>query len=92
MKVAPDKTKYSKPSEESVDDASITAQVRVALLAHRSTRSSRFSVSTQEGTVTLKGTAKNEAEKALVSKLVDDIHGVKDVVNEIKVGVAPLEN
>ncbi len=92
MKVAPEKAKHAKPSEESVDDASITAQVRVALLTHRSTRASQISVSTHGGTVTLKGTAKNEAEKALVSKLVEDIHGVKEVVNEIEVGVEPLDN
>ena len=92
MKVAPEKAKHPKPSEESVDDASINAQVRVALLTHRSTRASRITVSTHEGVVTLKGVAKNEAEKTLVSKLVDDIHGVKDIVNEIEVGGESLDN
>lgn len=92
LKVAPEKARHAKASEESVDDSSITAQVRVALLTHRSTRASQISVSTHEGAVTLKGTAKNESEKALVSKLVEDIYGVKEVVNEIEVGVEPLDN
>ena len=92
MKINPENTKHAKSSEESVDDASISAQVRVALLTHRSTRNSQISVFTREGTVTLQGTAKNDSEKVLVSKLVEDIHGVKDVVNEIEVGVEPLDN
>jgi hyperosmotically inducible protein len=92
MKVAPEKAKHTKTSEESVDDASINAQVRVALLTHRSTRASRISVSTHDGVVTLKGTAKNEAEKTLVSKLVNDIHGVKEIVNKIEVRAQSLDN
>jgi len=68
---------------EKIDDASITAQVKIALATHRSTSALKTSVSTDEGIVTVSGTAKNAAEKMLVTKLVNDIHGVNSVVNNM---------
>jgi osmotically-inducible protein OsmY len=68
---------------EKIDDASITAQVKFALLTHRSTHVMSTKVETQNGVVTLYGKATNGAEKDLVTKLVGDIHGVVDVKNEI---------
>lgn len=73
---------------EKIDDASVTAQVKAALLAHRSTSALRTQVVTRSGEVTLTGIAKNEAEIALVTKLVNDIHGVTGVKNQMTVGVA----
>jgi len=69
--------------QEKIDDASITAQVKIALLTHRSTSALKTSVATKEGIVTLSGKAKNAAEKDLVAKLVNDIHGVNSVVNNM---------
>jgi len=92
IKVASEKANPAKRSEEAIDDASITAQVRVALLTHRSTRSSQINVATNEGIVTLKGNARNKSEKALIAKLVEDIHGVKEVVNKISVDEETLDN
>jgi hyperosmotically inducible protein len=71
---------------ERIDDASITAQVKLALLTHRSTSALRTQVRTENGVVTLRGTAKNQAEKDLVTKLVRDIHGVNDVANAMTIG------
>jgi osmotically-inducible protein OsmY len=68
---------------EAIDDASITAQVKAALLTHRSTSGLRTEVETDNGVVTLTGQAKNAAEKDLVTKLVKDIKGVKDVRNNM---------
>ncbi|MEQ1752091.1 MAG: BON domain-containing protein [Prosthecobacter sp.] len=73
---------------EMIDDTSITAQVRMALLSHRSTSNLRTKVTTKDGVVTLSGTAKNESEVNLVTKLVTDINGVKSVVNNMSVAVA----
>jgi len=70
---------------EKVDDASITAQVKGSLLAHRSTSMLKTKVTTNDGVVTVSGTAKNEAEKALVTKLVTDINGVQSVVNSMTI-------
>ena len=68
-----------------LDDASITAQVKTALLTHRSTSSLKTKVETLDGVVTLTGIAKNAAEKSLVTKLVDDIQGVTSVKNQMTV-------
>ncbi len=70
---------------EKMDDASITAQVKTALATHRSTSSIKSKVETRDGEVVLTGIAKNAAEKALVSKLVNDIQGVTSVKNQMTV-------
>lgn len=70
---------------EKMDDASITAQVKTALLTHRSTSSIKTKVETKLGEVTLTGIAKNAAEKSLVTKLVADIQGVSSVKNEMTI-------
>jgi hyperosmotically inducible protein len=70
---------------DSVDDASTTALVKMTLLYHRSTSGLRTTVETNKGVVTLSGSAKSAAEKDLVSKYVQDVHGVKSVVNNITV-------
>jgi osmotically-inducible protein OsmY len=70
---------------EKLDDASITAQVKTALLTHRSTSAIKTKVVTMNGVVTLSGVAKNPAEKALVTKLVTDIQGVTSVTNDMTV-------
>jgi hyperosmotically inducible protein len=64
-----------------IDDASITAQVKMALWTHRSTSVVNTKVETNRGVVTLSGKAKNAAERDLVTKLVGDIDGVKSIKN-----------
>ncbi len=71
---------------EYIDDASITAQVKIALLFHRSTSAMGTRVDTKDGVVTVRGIAKNSAERDLVGKLVDNIKGVKSVKNELTLG------
>ena len=70
---------------EKIDDASITAQVKGSLLSHRSTSMLKTKVTTNDGVVTVSGTASNEAEKALVTKLATDINGVQSVVNSMTI-------
>ena len=70
---------------EKIDDASITAQVKMSLLSHRSTSALKTKVETTDGVVTLTGIAKNAAEKSLVTKLVTDINGVTSVKNNMTV-------
>lgn len=74
---------------EKIDDASITASVKSALMSHRSTSALHTTVSTTDGVVTLTGIAKNDAEKSLVTKLATDINGVSSVVNNMTIG-APM--
>lgn len=68
-----------------IDDASITAQVKTTLLFHKSTRVLATKVVTKEGVVTLRGEAKNAAERDLVTKITDDVKGVKHVHNKMTV-------
>jgi len=66
---------------EKIDDASITAQVKMALLLHRSTSALNTTVVTKRGVVTVGGKARNAAEKDMVAKLVNDVNGVRGVTN-----------
>ena len=77
---------------EIIDDASINAQVRMALLTHRSTSAFRTIVATADGVVMVGGVAKNTAEIDLVTKLISDIHGVKSVINNMAVEPAVSKN
>jgi hyperosmotically inducible protein len=77
---------------EKIDDASITAQVKGSLLTHRSTSMLSTKVSTTDGVVTVSGEAKNEAEKALVTKLATDINGVQSVVNNMTIEATVSSN
>jgi len=70
-----------------IDDASITAQVKLALLFHRSTSALKTKVDTKKGIVTVSGVVKNGAEKDLVDKLVNDIKGVKGLKNNLTIGL-----
>ena len=70
---------------ELIDDASIIAQVKIALLLHRSTSALHTRVATKLGVVTLSGKAKNAAERDLVTKLVSDISGVRSVDNQMTI-------
>ena len=68
-----------------IDDASITAQIKMTLLFHRSTSALSTKVETNDGVVTMYGKASNAAEKDLVTKLVNDINGVKSVNNRMTI-------
>jgi hyperosmotically inducible protein len=85
----------AKPGEtmgEKIDDASITAQVKASLLSHHSTSALKTKVETTDGVVTLSGIAKNDAEKSLVTKLVNDINGVTSVINNMTVEIPAASN
>jgi len=68
-----------------IDDASITAQVKITLLYHRSTSALNTKVETRDGVVTMFGKAGNADEKALVTKLASNINGVKSVNNRMTI-------
>jgi hyperosmotically inducible periplasmic protein len=85
MTVAKTPAKPDQTVGETIDDASITAQVKMTLLSHRSTGVLRTKVETNDGVVTLAGKARNAAEKDLATKLVEDVHGVKKVVNNMTI-------
>jgi len=70
---------------EKIDDASITSQVKMTLLYHRSSSAVNTKVTTKRGVVTLTGTATSTAQMNLAGKLAGDVRGVKDVRNRMTV-------
>lgn len=70
---------------ETIDDASITAQVKFALLSHRSTSALKTNIATTEGAVLISGAAASAAEKSLVTKLAQDVRGTRSVTNNMAV-------
>lgn len=83
MTVAGASKRNKETLSDKIDDASVTAQIKIALLSHRSTSALNTHVETRDGVVSLTGKAKNGAEKDLVTKLVEDIDGVKSLNNNM---------
>ena len=78
-------SKKTRTVGEKIDDASITAQVKMTLLYHRSTSALNTKVETKRGVVTLYGKASNAAELDLATKLAKDVYGVKSVINRMTI-------
>jgi hyperosmotically inducible protein len=70
---------------DTMDDASITSQVKYALVSHRSTSALKTKVTTKDGVVAVSGEAASAAEKSLVTKLAEGVRGVKSVTNTMVV-------
>ena len=71
--------------KEKIDDASLTAQAKVAILLNKSVSVLNTKVVTRGGVVTVTGSAKTLAEKQLVEKLIRNIEGVRQVRNRVTV-------
>jgi hyperosmotically inducible periplasmic protein len=83
MVVAEGKDEPGRTMAEKIDDASITAQIKLSLLTHRSTSAVKTQIQTREGLVTVSGVTSNADEKSLVTKLIMDVNGVSSVVNNM---------
>ena len=68
---------------EFIDDASIKSQIKLALLFHRGTNVFKTEISVDRGVVTVSGAAHSAAEIELVSKRIEDIHGVRKINNRM---------
>jgi osmotically-inducible protein OsmY len=82
--IVQDKPKGEAMSDK-IDDASITSQVKFALLSHKSTSALKTHVTTTDGVVAITGEAGSDAEKSLVTKLAQDVRGTKSVTNDMTV-------
>ena len=78
-------SKKSRSVGQKMDDSSITAQVKMTLLYHRSTSALNTTVKTRRGVVTLEGKARNASEKNLATKLANDVNGVRSVTNRMSI-------
>jgi osmotically-inducible protein OsmY len=74
-------SKKTRTESRKIDDASITALVKMTLLYHRSTSALNTKVETNRGVVKLNGNAKNAGEINFATKYARDVNGVKSVNN-----------
>jgi hyperosmotically inducible protein len=79
------KPDQDKDKDNKIDDASITAQVKMAFLTHHSTSAFKTGVETNNGTVTLSGNATSGAGKDMATKVASNINGVSNVVNNMTI-------
>ena len=70
---------------DKIDDASITAQVKMALLFRHSTSAFKTRVTTNDGVVTLSGKTSSAAGKDLAAKVANDVNGVTTVINNMTI-------
>lgn len=77
----PRSAKEKRSLGDKIDDSSISAQVKISLLYHRSTSGIMTKVETKDGVVTLHSAAKNSAEKDMATKFAQDVNGVKSLDN-----------
>ena len=78
-------TKTDEPKDNKIDDASITAQVKMAFMVHHSTSAFKTGVETNNGIVTLSGSATSGAAKDMATKVAGNINGVTNVVNNMTI-------
>jgi hyperosmotically inducible protein len=83
--VVSDKPSTTEKIAETIDDASITSQVKYALLSHKSTRMLSTKVTNNDGLIVITGVAHSAAERSLVTKLAKDVRGTKSVNNKMTI-------
>lgn len=67
-----------------MEDATITARVKTALLNDPQISATKIDVTTADGVVTLTGTVRSEAEAARAIDLARQVGGVKDVKSTLR--------
>lgn len=70
---------------ESIEDSAITTKVKITLNSHPSTKTLKTSIATNNSVVTISGKAENTGEIERVTKVVEDVKGVKSVVNNMTI-------
>ena len=66
-------------------DGWLSLKVKSALMFHRNVSASKTEVSTENGTVCLRGEASSVAQKELTTEYANDVEGVKMVKNEMTI-------
>jgi hyperosmotically inducible protein len=85
MTIAKVPSESKKTVGEIIDDASITAQVKMAFTTHRSTSAFKTGVETNKGVVTLSGKATSGAGKDMATKVASNVNGVTKVINNMTI-------
>ena len=71
-----------------VDDTTISARAKAALIKDNNVRSSDFSIEVYQGNVTLTGVATSPTEAKLAEADIRAIEGVKSVKNDVRIADA----
>jgi hyperosmotically inducible protein len=74
---------------ETIDDATITARVKTALLNDSQVSGLRIDVDTTLGVVTMSGVVRSQAEESRAVQLARQIPGVRDVKSVLQVNPTP---
>jgi len=72
-----------------MDDATVTARVKAALLNDPQVNATKVDVTTNGGIVTLTGTVRSKAEEARAIELARKVTGVRDVKSTLQAGPTP---
>jgi hyperosmotically inducible protein len=72
-------------------DAWLITKVKTTLLFHKNVNGLATEVTSQKGSITLRGHAASMAQKDLTTEYAMDVEGVKNVKNEMKVANAPVK-
>ncbi|HRO59894.1 MAG TPA: BON domain-containing protein [Burkholderiaceae bacterium] len=67
-----------------MEDATITAKIKSALVSDASTRTSNIDVDTKGGIVILEGTVVNDAQALRAIQLARAVEGVRSVTNNLR--------
>ncbi len=68
-----------------VDDTTLAARAKAALIKDKNVKSSDFSVQVYQGNVTLTGVASSPAEAKLAAEDIRAIDGVKSVKSDVRI-------
>jgi hyperosmotically inducible periplasmic protein len=71
-----------------VDDTTISASAKAALVKDNNVKSSDFSIEVYQGNVTLTGVASTPTEAKLAEQDIRSINGVKSVKNDVRIADA----
>ena len=84
----PDKVTALAPTPESAADSALSSKVETALKAEPDLHGTSFSVRSDQGVVTLSGSAKDPQVRSMAAEVALSIDGVKLVRNEITLAQA----
>ena len=68
-----------------IDDATITARVKTALLNDPQVGATKINIDTSNGVVTMSGVVKSKAEETRAIELARQVNGVRDVKSALQV-------
>ncbi|HEV8307989.1 MAG TPA: BON domain-containing protein [Methylomirabilota bacterium] len=70
---------------ESIDDSTITTEVKAKLAAEKVATLTKISVNTNRGSVYLTGNVENESMRLRAADIARQVAGVREVVNNLKI-------